>query len=431
MGIITKTVKIKPRNNKVRQYYREKGYIFNDGDEIEVKVEDLQRNNCSNIYVFCDICKKEQWVKHNNYITSLNRGGYYACKNCINIKREDMIMKKYGVKSNLQIPEVRRSIEKTNLEKYGYKNVLQSPTIQEKIKQTNLERIGVENPFMLQKYQDKGKQTKIERYGTDNTSQLEETKIKAKETNLKNWGFKNPAQSPIIQAKMKETNLQRWGFEYASQSPIIQEKIQNTNMERFGYPVASKSPIIQEKIQNTNIEHFGVTNPMKSPIIKKKCAEALFISNAVKTSKQQIYLNNLFEGILNGVVGYYNCDIVLNEEKIIIEYNGSGHWLNVVLGGMTEDEYKKHEIVRNNIIKREGYKRIEITSRKDKLPSDEKLLEMLSYARSFFQENPQRSWINFDIDNSCIYNAYHKEDGEPYDYGTLRTIKKKDVEIAS
>lgn len=40
--LLTKTVKIKPRTNQFN-YYREKGYDFKLGEEIEIKVEDLPR----------------------------------------------------------------------------------------------------------------------------------------------------------------------------------------------------------------------------------------------------------------------------------------------------------------------------------------------------------------------------------------------------
>ena len=103
--------------------------------------------------------------------------------------------------------------------------------------------------------------------------------------------------------------------------------------------------------------------------------------------------------------------------------------MSIKLGTMTEEEFKRKEIIRSNYIQKEGFRIIRIISRKDYLPSDAVLLQMLQYARDFFVSNPERSWINFDIDNSCIYNAYHKESnsGLPYDFGPLRKIKKSDI----
>ena len=86
-------------------------------------------------------------------------------------------------------------------------------------------------------------------------------------------------------------------------------------------------------------------------------------------------------------------------------------------------------MVRSLVIKKEGYKQIEIVSRKDYLPSDEVLLQMLSDAKQYFSEFPIHSWITFDIDEGIVKNAECKE-GCSYFYGELRKIKKYDLQSA-
>ena len=90
---------------------------------------------------------------------------------------------------------------------------------------------------------------------------------------------------------------------------------------------------------------------------------------------------------------------------------------------ITQEEFNRKEIIRNNILKREGYKTMHITSTKDLLPSDTTLLQLLSYARQYFSEYPNHSWINFSIDTSQVFNAENKE-GVFFNYGELHRLKQ-------
>jgi hypothetical protein len=74
------------------------------------------------------------------------------------------------------------------------------------------------------------------------------------------------------------------------------------------------------------------------------------------------------------------------------------------------------------VIKRAGYKQMRIVSSKDKLPSDEILLQMLSEAKQYFFDYPEHSWIEYNIDTSTVRNAEHKN-GVFFDCGKLRNIK--------
>lgn len=424
MGLISETVTIKPSGKSI-QYYKEKGYDAEYHKPLGIKVEDLPKYSNIKVLVCCDICGKQKEITYSNYLIQVNRGNYYACKDCINIKRKSQMFEKYGVEHTMQLPETVNHIRKTCQEKYGTDWASQSIEVQEKIKQTNLQKIGVENPFMLQEFQDKGKQTKLERYGTTNTSQLDEVKDKSKTTSLKKWGYENPAQSPIVQEKMKKTNLKVWGFEYASQSPIVQDKIRETNLKIYGVPIASQNPIIQEKMQNTCIEHFGVPNAMQSPEIRAKVAQSSYVHNSQKVSKQQLYLYNLYGGKLNYPCEVFNLDILL--DNIDIEYDGSGHDLSTRFDESEKNKFFIRKIVRDKTVKKHDYKSMRIISRKDKLPSDKVLLDILDQSKQYFQDYPNHSWREWDIDNGIFRDAEHK-DGEPYDYGILHKIKQADLE---
>lgn len=196
----------------------------------------------------------------------------------------------------------------------------------------------------------------------------------------------------------------------------------------YGTYVPSKSEKIKEKIRNTNIERYGHSNPMQSSEVRAKVNKTLCKNGTQKTSKQQLYLHSLYGGELNYAIKYYATDICFSEEKLIIEYDGGGHDLRVTLGSLTQEEFEQKEIIRNKILKTEGYKRVNIVSKSDLLPSDAVLIQMLSDARNYFTLYPNHSWIEFNISTSTIRNAENPQ-SIPYSFGTLRTIKDSDINI--
>ena len=196
-----------------------------------------------------------------------------------------------------------------------------------------------------------------------------------------------------------------------------------TYVKNLGVDSPAKLKEVREKMINTSLKRYGVKNPMQSPEIRAKVNETLCKNGTQKTSRQQLYLHNLYGGELNYPISYYSADICFPEEKLVIEYDGGGHYLRVTLGRLTQEEFDQKEIVRNNIIKREGYKQMRIISSTDLLPSDTILLQMLTQAKEYFSNYSKRSWIEFNIDTSTVRNAEQK-DGVFFDYGDLRRIKE-------
>lgn len=180
-------------------------------------------------------------------------------------------------------------------------------------------------------------------------------------------------------------------------------KTHQTTYDRLGYYYASQSPEVKEKINKTLCRY----------------------SNQ-KTSRQQLYLHSLYGGELNYPIKYYSADICFPEEKFEIEVDCGGHDLNVKTGRMTQEEFDKREIIRNDLIKKEGYKQMRIISIKDKLPSDIILLKMLKESREYFKKHPNHSWIEFNIDTSSLRNAECKN-GIAYNFGDLRKIKESEI----
>lgn len=197
-------------------------------------------------------------------------------------------------------------------------------------------------------------------------------------------------------------------------------------LDKYGYEGTMQVPEIRERVLRTNIEKYGCEYPSQSLEVREKIAKTFYNNSSQKASKQQCYINNLYQGILNFPVKFYCADICLPCDNLIIEFDGSGHMLNVSMGHESAEEYLHREIVRYIVVKNEGYKQMKIISNNDKLPSDQILLQMLNEAKQYFSEYPNHSWVEYDIDNSIIRNAEHK-DGIPYNYGELRKIKDSDL----
>lgn len=469
MGIISETVKVYPRGTTIA-YYKEKGYNAKHGRELEVKVSDLSTCSTALVITQCDYCGKiKEPIKYVDYNAQTKNGTEKCCcSDCAKFKREESMIKKYGHKSALHVPEIKEKFLETNQERYGsnspsgdakvrakqketlmknygVENPSLSKEIQDKRKQTFLNRYGVENPllnceikekaiqtiverygaenvFFNEEIQNKRKKTLIDRYGTQHPLQNKECFEKFKQTNLKKYGCEFHIQSKEIKEKSKQSYLNRYGVENPFMSDEIRNKIKNTNLEKYGVETLLSLPSFHEYSRRVDMERYGVYHHLQNPDILAKQKETFYKNASCPTSKQQIYLNELYDGELNFPLKMYNLDIYLPNENLNIEFDGSGHRLSCELGSLTKEEFERKEIIRNTTIKKADIKQMRIISTKDLLPSDSILLQMLSYARNYFSQYPEHSWIEFNIDASLIRNAECK-DGIFFNYGELRTIK--------
>lgn len=145
--ILTKKLFIK-MNFKHIEKYRLKGYICNNGDIVEIRIEDLSINSHMKILVKCDVCNKEKETKYQGYNKSFNNDGYYACsRTCGLSKQIKSNLEKYGVKNTTSLKLVQNKMKITCLEKFGNEYALGSIIIKEKIKNTCLNKYGSNNVF--------------------------------------------------------------------------------------------------------------------------------------------------------------------------------------------------------------------------------------------------------------------------------------------
>ena len=313
------------------------------------------------------------------------------------------------------------------IDRYGTTIPLKNSELLEKTHQTNIEKYGVATPMELEEFRIKHQEIMEEKYGVKFVSQVPKFREKQRQTCFEKYGFYNVFSSPTIQENNKKIILEKYGVDSLFKNTEIKNKRDKTMMIRYGaiYPIQNQQ--IAEKIKSTNLERYGVDNVSKSPEIKEKIAKTLYQKGNVPSSSQQLYLYNLYNtsGNLkyNYPISYYHADICSPEEKFVIEYDGSGHDVQVKYGILTLEKFKQKEIVRSAVFKHNGYKTMRIISSKDKLPSDSILLQLLSITKQYFSDYPQHSWITFNIDSSSIFNAENKE-GIFFDYGQLRKLSK-------
>lgn len=252
--------------------------------------------------------------------------------------------------------------------------------------------------------------------------------IKQSEVLMITYGVTNISQIPGVTEKKIQTNISKYGMLY-TQTDECKQKVINTNIQKYGIPFHALNDEVQQKKINTNISRYGASNPFGNSKVKEKITNTKYKNGLVATSKQQEYICNLYHMKLNYPIKKWNVDMIDLENRLVTEFDGGGHFLQVKLGSMTLEDFKQRERVRELMIKREGYKMMRIISRKDYLPSDAVLLQMLSITTQYFSDFPQHSWIKFDIDNGIVRNTENM-DGVLFDYGKLRKIKAYDLKSA-
>lgn len=267
----------------------------------------------------------------------------------------------------------------------------------------------------------KGKHTIIEKYGVDSVFKDITVRNKIKETWVNKYGVDNPSKSQEIIKRRSKTNFEKYGNN-CSMNGTNKYKSKETFLKRYGVDHNSKTDLFKEKFKITCIKKYGVPNPMQYLEIKEKSMLNKKTHNN-NCSKQQRYINNLLNGEINKYINGYYADIFLKNENIIIEYDGSGHWFAVKHYKISLIEFEKNEIARENVLLNDGYKILRIISRKDLIPIDKELIDIINKCKNIFSS--KINIIKVDIDNLIlIYDGVN----ETIKFKNLRKIKE-DVNV--
>ena len=382
MGLIVpQTVKVRT-NGMTCKHYREKGYEFEKcGDYIEVDVFDLPKSSNEKVKVICDICGKEREMRYCRAVGNNEENKLITCgdKICRYKKVEDTCKKRYNVK----------------------------------------------NVFQLQETKDKIVETNRKNHGVDWYTQTEEYKDKSKKTCQLHYGVDNPAQAQEVKDAMKDTCRSRYGCDYAVQSDEAQNRKKSTNNKIYGGDSPFSSEEIRKKSQQTWKENYGegIINPGQVEEIKNKILDSFQFNGTGPSSRAQRYINYILNGDLNKHICGLLVDIYMEKENIIIEHDGSGHFLRDKINkekGPTKESLL-YEKEREDKIINNGYRMIRFIANKDRIPSDEVILNLVEGFK-----NSDFKIIRINFEEGTIDRDY--EEKWYCNFGELRRITKKDLE---
>jgi hypothetical protein len=258
----------------------------------------------------------------------------------------------------------------------------------------------------------------IIRYGVDNIRKINGVNEKIKMTTFNTYGVEHNSQSEKIKEKKKTTNLKNFGVDHIFKDPKIRENRKKTFIDKFGADNPMKNKNVQLKAHTTNIIRYGFKSPSQNPEIQAKQRKSLYENNTAPSSKQQRYIHHVIGGEINYPEKNISLDIAFLDEKIYFEYDGGGHGLAVTFGTYTEEEYRKKEQRRFYALMRLGWREIRLKSKKDRLPSKEKLLEIMVYAKKYLIDE-NRHYIRFDVDENIIKTSQYEK---YFDFGDIAII---------
>ena len=331
--------------------------VFSIGEKIFVKVSDLSPKSSVRVKIRCDYCGEIYTSKLNNY--KKNQNTYIkkdCCKKCRNKKVSETILDKYGGNSILSIPEFKEKAKQTNLKKYGCEYAIQNPEVKKKVIETMNNRYGVDYPI----------------------------------------------QNKDIQNTMRNTMKNNYGVEYSFQSQELREKFKDTMNKKYNVDYGAQIPWANDKRKQTCLETYGVDNPMKNADVKNKQHNSMYQNNSAPCSSQQRYINSILGGKLNYPFKYYSLDIFKEEDKIVVEYNGSGHDLCVKLGHVTKEDFDRKELIRQKNIKDNGYRLITLISSNDKLPKENEIIKIYEDSKEYFNSTGH-TWRTYNFDFGLSY----------------------------
>jgi very-short-patch-repair endonuclease len=191
-------------------------------------------------------------------------------------------------------------------------------------------------------------------------------KLKQQDICFIKYGVKSVTLLETMKDKTKQTNLKKYGCENPMQSEIVKNKFKNTMQKKYGCNYAQQNIDIKNKTSDVFLEKYGVKHPFLCDDIKKEYIKNFKHINGIRVSKNQFKLAKEFNGSVNTNISGYYVDILLLDKNIIIEYNGSGHYLSTKNGKISLNDFMIKEEKRIKDLQLKGYKCFIIENKKEK-----------------------------------------------------------------
>ena len=232
------------------------------------------------------------------------------------------------------------------------------------------------------------------KHNVDNPMKIKENVDKAKKTCMERYGVENPMKNKEVQNKFKKTMIERYGVPYSTMSDEIKGKIINSNLQKYNVECVFLNDEIKEKAKNTNLCRYGSTTPFGSLEIRNK-----FVNRSMVVSKQEKYVAQLYNAKTGIKIGKYFPDMII-DERFVCEFDGAGHCLSIKFNQETEEEFYRKEHEREQYIISCGYKIFRLITNKNKIPSDEKLIQIKDDAILSLESG--FSIYKYNLDNDYI-----------------------------
>ena len=377
MPIFHKIISLHVSGKKKQNQAKQLGFHLDENNCIQLSTKDCIQyfyNFKEKIEFECDMCHRIFCYNVHTLHKYINESEV-LCQNCRRTK--STLASTNGLYTHpSQIPEVRQRYLNTIHEKYGEQ--YNSPSQVPEIKQYQMEQ---------------QKSICHEKYGSnyDNAMQVPEIKEKRKKTVQKRYGenYTSVMQVPEVQQKKIDTIQEKYGKDYVSvmQVPeiktIYKKSIQNKYGEQYVSPF--QVPECIEKSRQTIKARYGeqYDHISQVPEIRTKMLQTIENNKFCTASKQQKHIAEIVSGEIDKPFFGFLLDIALNDEKIDIEYDGGGHWLNVHLGKLTQKQFDSKQRKRTYVILNKQWKIIRLIAPNDKLPSDEKILKIVNWSKQW------------------------------------------------
>jgi len=190
----------------------------------------LSKGSNKKLVIKCDYCGAIKDVTNKNRNKNIDIIDKDACIKCKFKKREEVSLKRYGVKNSAQRKDVKTLIKKKNIDRWGAESYTETEEFKKKSKKTMLKKYGVESAMQNKELKQKQSDTIMKKYGVENVSQIPEVKEKTKEKCLEKFGSEHYLTSDHAKSKLKE----KLGVDNAFQSEEVKDKIKNTIREKYG-----------------------------------------------------------------------------------------------------------------------------------------------------------------------------------------------------
>lgn len=235
-------------------------------------------------------------------------------KECMNKKKEETSMIKFGKAYYTQTEEYKKAVKETSIKKYGETHHTKTKEYLEKIKKFNLEKYGKEYLFQTDDFKEKLKKKCMDNYGLEYYSQTNLVKDKIIITNIEKYGFACSSKNNDVKQKMINTNIEKYGVQFTLSNKIIKDKANKTILDKYNVDNISQCDFIKIKKQQTSFENYGTYHPMQNIDVFTKSKHHSF-------NKKKYYMPSGKLVIIQGYENFMLDDLVetYSEDDIITD----------------------------------------------------------------------------------------------------------------